>query len=235
MLKFRSKNVGKPKPEDPIWCAWVLRPISVPLIIGATRLGISANYISLSMTFLAIGSILLLALGNWQWAITAAILLNIVALGDCVDGGVARVTGKSGAFGEWLDAQLGYTVHAGLPLAMGYRAFLEQGNTIFPNSPEILLVSGAAAAVFSLYSRLLYQKYLNACYSSGNTSSDIPRKNFITRRIFVEVDLVGLMMPFLLVSVITYYNYIFVLFYLFIYFVFCAVSVSKLTLNCLKR
>ena len=79
------------------------------------RIGISANFLTLSGLFLAALSGWLLFRGELFWASAALLASGLV---DLMDGAVARVSGKASAFGGILDSSLDRYgdafVHAGL-------------------------------------------------------------------------------------------------------------------------
>jgi len=51
------------------------------------------------------------AVGNYLAGVTAALLLQLSALIDCVDGDIARIVFKESPIGKWLDIGLDQVVH----------------------------------------------------------------------------------------------------------------------------
>ena len=83
---------------------------------------------------------------------------DFVALLDCVDGNVARARGETGPAGEWMDALSGYTVYA-LPISLGIGIQIESQSD---DLVGIWIIVGSITVISNLYSRLLYQKYINS-------------------------------------------------------------------------
>ena len=217
MSQETHSTLGKPKPSDPVWCARVLRPASAPLIRVAHRMGMSANTVSLAMLPLILLAAILIGAGDVWLALMGALIMNFVALGDCVDGGVARLSGATGPAGEWMDAMVGYTVYAVLPLAIGFRAWHAEGPGTGILGPEVLFLLGAATAVLNLYARVLYQKYLNAFQDRIQSEEANAGKGSLYSKVMTQLGFVGLMMPLLLLAVVTGTEALYVMLYFAVY------------------
>ena len=86
---------------------------------------VSPNQVSLSATLLGLLSAWFFAQGNYRAALWGAILLQVSALVDCVDGDLARVLFKESPLGKWLDIVGDQVVHVGVFACIGiglYRA-----------------------------------------------------------------------------------------------------------------
>ncbi|QNE74234.1 CDP-alcohol phosphatidyltransferase [Streptomyces finlayi] len=83
----------------------VNRPAGRVLAAGAYRLGLSPNQVTLVSAAFTFAAILTVALAEPSWALGVAVYAGL-AVGfafDSADGQLARLTGKGGPDGEWLD------------------------------------------------------------------------------------------------------------------------------------
>lgn len=86
---------------------------------------ISPNQVSVAATLIGLLSAWCFAAGSTRLAIWGAILLQISAIVDCVDGDLARVLFKESPLGKWLDIVGDQVVHIGVFVCIGvglYRA-----------------------------------------------------------------------------------------------------------------
>ncbi len=103
---------------------------------------ISPNQVSVAATLIGLLSAACFATGSVQAAIWGAILLQLSAIVDCVDGDLARVLFKESPLGKWLDIVGDQVVHIGVFVCIGiglYRA----GST----APVLPLAASAAVGV----------------------------------------------------------------------------------------
>ncbi|MFV3410832.1 CDP-alcohol phosphatidyltransferase family protein [Pseudomonas nitroreducens] len=121
------------------------RPLSYPVTALFITLGMSANAASAASIVFALLSIVAAAMASSAWLVGGLVMMWLIL--DCVDGNIARFTRTGSNRGEFLDAMGGYTITAGLYLAIGYG----MGNM------ESLLLGGLAS-IFSLFSRLILNK-----------------------------------------------------------------------------
>lgn len=214
------------KPNDPLWCKVVLRRISVPLVHVLHKNGIDANSVSIFGTLLAICSSFLIACGNASSCLTGAVLFNVVAITDCVDGSLARINKKTGPIGEWYDAQMGYTVYGVLPLALLFNLLYSDtyDSSIF--SLNLVLFSCGVWGVGNLYIRILYQKYTVTLLQIGAEAEPgfRQKKSSLAQSMLSEIGLVGWQMPILLICIYNNWIDFYVMFYAMIYVVICVVS-----------
>jgi phosphatidylglycerophosphate synthase len=80
---------------------------------------ISPNQISVFATLLGILSACFFAVGTHTAALAGAVLLQLSAIVDCVDGDVARAVFKESTLGRWLDIVGDQVVHIGVFVALG--------------------------------------------------------------------------------------------------------------------
>ncbi|MDX6274481.1 MAG: hypothetical protein QOJ92_1691 [Frankiales bacterium] len=121
----RSRLVSSARVRDGFYSTFVVRKASRHLTRLALRLGLRPNEVTVASMVVAIAAAALFARGEWATTVAAAVLLQLSLVIDCVDGEVARYTGRFTAVGAWLDG-VGdrlkeYSVYAGL--AAGYDAW----------------------------------------------------------------------------------------------------------------
>lgn len=229
MLGYREFCAELPpakRASDPLWTQILLRPLSFPVAWVLYRAGMSANAVSLMGLLIGIAGCAMILVPNLPVALCGAILLNVVALLDCVDGNIARARKESGPNGEWIDAIVGYAVYMLLPLALGVRAGLEDGGTI----DGIPVLLGGIASAFNMFARLVHQKFESAQLKAGVLQTAAAPKSgggSIVKRISSEIGLCGLMMPFLVGVVILRAEFLFLVFYAGVFFVVAIGTTAK--------
>ncbi len=103
---------------------------------------VTPNQVSVVATLLGLAAAVLFAAGTRTSAIWGAILLQVSAIVDCVDGDVARVVFKESPLGKWLDIVGDQVVHIGVFVAIGvglWRAGVE--------APVLMLAASAGVGV----------------------------------------------------------------------------------------
>jgi phosphatidylglycerophosphate synthase len=118
------------------------RPVGRLLSKMLVHTPVSPNQVSVAATLLGLVSAWLFAGGNYLAALCGAILLQVSAIVDCVDGDLARVLFKESTLGKWLDIVGDQIVHIGVFAAIGiglYRAGSE--------APVIPLAASAVIGV----------------------------------------------------------------------------------------
>lgn len=120
----------------------VARKISIYITKLLLYTPITANQVTLLWILLGVASGILFAFGNYWYSIIAALLINLGAWLDCVDGEVARYRGTSSSLGQYLD-QLGHViVHPTLFMGIAYGVY----NNNFHN--PIIFIFGCSAFLF---------------------------------------------------------------------------------------
>jgi phosphatidylglycerophosphate synthase len=135
------------------------RPVSYPVTALFINLGISANTASAASILFALLAIVAAAMASSTLLISGLVMVWLVL--DCVDGNIARFTRTGSNRGEFLDAMGGYTITAGIYLAIGYGT----GSTTD-------LALGALASIFSIFSRLILNKVNVLAGLRRDTSGD---------------------------------------------------------------
>lgn len=104
-VRRRLKGAQKPARGAPGYTRWVNRPMGRYLASVAFVLGLTPNQVTAVSAVLTTLGITLIAAAPMSWAVSVVIALTLAlafAL-DSADGQLARLTGKGGRSGEWLD------------------------------------------------------------------------------------------------------------------------------------
>jgi phosphatidylglycerophosphate synthase len=109
------------------------------------RTSVSPNSVSLASVLIGVVAAGGFALGDYRSAVIAAILFQISAIVDCVDGDLARVLFKESPLGKWLDLIGDQVVH--VSVFAGIAAGLLQSGEV--PSARWLGVSAVAGALLS--------------------------------------------------------------------------------------
>lgn len=103
------------------------RRVSVYLTRPALRLGLSPNAVTAVMIVVGMAGAAVLAVGGWWPALIGMLLVQLYMVLDCVDGEVARWTGKTSVAGIYLDRLGHYLVEGAVLVAIGVRATGDAG------------------------------------------------------------------------------------------------------------
>ena len=95
------------------------RPVGRPLSRLLVRTPATPNMVSILATLIGLVSALMFGLGTQMCALWGAVLLQISAVMDCVDGDLARVSFKESSLGRWLDIVGDQIVHVCLFVGIG--------------------------------------------------------------------------------------------------------------------
>ncbi|MDR0598526.1 MAG: CDP-alcohol phosphatidyltransferase family protein [Treponema sp.] len=172
--------------QDGLWTRFVLRPLSFPLSWLALKAGLSATAVSfLSAAVSAAGGILF-TLPGYGLPGAGVILFNFFSILDCVDGNMARVSGKAGPWGGWADAVTGFIAYTAV--------FFSSGIYLFRQSAwwPVLLVAGLTSSA-NLLTRTAYQIYKNIAGEGAHGSVSFERT------LAENAGITGFLMPLLLV------------------------------------
>ncbi len=90
------------------------RPCGRPLSRWLIHTPITPNAVSLTSIVIGLAAAACLAWGEFAFAVWGALLFQLSAVVDCVDGDVARAVFKESAFGKWLDIVGDQVVHAAI-------------------------------------------------------------------------------------------------------------------------
>ncbi|MCH7762855.1 MAG: hypothetical protein IIB95_03835 [Candidatus Marinimicrobia bacterium] len=210
--------------SDPLWAKIIIRRLSFYLTWILVRLNISAWQVSVFSIGMPI-----IALIFWirLEPITAAVLLNVWLLLDCVDGNIARLEGGSKG-GSFVDASSGYMMVGTFGLGLGI--FLDLTGTGFYNiSSPWFTIMGAGSSILNLMARLYHQKFFNVMNNSLNNGTN--NNGGILHLIERNIGIGGILTPITFLCVIM--NKVHIL--LFFYFLYSASLYVKTAGELLKK
>ncbi|MFE9249707.1 CDP-alcohol phosphatidyltransferase family protein [Streptomyces sp. NPDC007088] len=92
------------KKRDAWWTVLLVDPVATPLVrFTARHTRVSPNQITWAALVLGLGAAACFALGDWRWIALGAVVYHLSFVLDCMDGKLARLTGRGSVFGAWLD------------------------------------------------------------------------------------------------------------------------------------
>lgn len=100
-------------------CEGIFRPLAHPLVLVLARLRVPPPLVVLAAGATGIAAAVELGRGS---LIAAALLVQLKTLLDNADGQLARLTGRTSAFGRYLDSEVDLLVNAALFAALGWTA-----------------------------------------------------------------------------------------------------------------
>jgi archaetidylinositol phosphate synthase len=98
-------------------CEWVFRPLAHPLVLLCARLRVPPPLVVAAAGVAGIAAAVELGRGS---LLTAALLVQLKTLLDNADGQLARLTGRTSAFGRYLDSEVDLLVNAALFTGLGW-------------------------------------------------------------------------------------------------------------------
>lgn len=125
---------------------WLNRPLGRPLSRLLVHTEVSPNLVTVLGTLLALAGCVLIGWGDAAHAVVGAVLFQLAAAVDCVDGELARLLFKESRLGQRLDLGLDNLAHAALFAAIALHVMRTA-----PGVPALALgVSAVAGALMSL-------------------------------------------------------------------------------------
>jgi archaetidylinositol phosphate synthase len=100
-------------------CEWVFRPLAHPLVLLFARLRVPPPAVVVAAGAAGLAGAVELGRGS---LVAAALLVQLKTLLDNADGQLARLTGRTSAFGRYLDSEVDLLVNLALFAAVGQRA-----------------------------------------------------------------------------------------------------------------
>jgi len=107
----------KPRRGTELLCEKVFRPLAHPLVLLLARLRVPPPLVVVAAGVAGIAAAVELGRGS---LLAAALLLQLKTLLDNADGQLARLTGRTSAFGRYLDSEVDLLVNAALFTALGW-------------------------------------------------------------------------------------------------------------------
>jgi phosphatidylglycerophosphate synthase len=95
---------------------YVYRPVSVPLATAIARTSVTPVQVTWLSALLAVGGAVAFALGAY---VAGGFLTLAGIITDCVDGDLARITGRSSSFGAFLDSVLDRLTDGAMIIGLG--------------------------------------------------------------------------------------------------------------------
>jgi len=172
--------------QDSLWTRFVLRPISFPVTWAALAMRLSPASVSYFSALVSIAGGILFAWPLPLYSGLGCILFNVFAVLDCVDGNMARVSGKANAWGGWADAVTGFIAYTSVFFSLGVYMYLK--TLWWP----VLLVTGLTSSA-NLLTRVAYQIYKNIVGESAHGS--VSKERMLAE----NVGITGLLMPLILI------------------------------------
>lgn len=108
----------KPRRGVELLCEGVFRPLAHPLVLVLARLRVAPPVVVLAAGAAGMAGAVELGRGSF---LLAALLVQLKTLLDNADGQLARLTGRTSAFGRYLDSEVDLLVNAALFAALGWR------------------------------------------------------------------------------------------------------------------
>ena len=108
----------KPRHGYEVVCEAVFRPVAHPLVLVLARLRVPPPVVVVAAGAAGIAAAVEIGGGS---LVGAAILVQLKTLLDNADGQLARFTGRTSAFGRYLDSELDLVVNVALFAAVGWR------------------------------------------------------------------------------------------------------------------
>jgi phosphatidylglycerophosphate synthase len=139
---------------------YIYRKLALPLAVGAARLGLTPNQVTVLSFLCSLAAVGFLVTGNatlWLWALVPFHAGKIL---DCADGQLAKLTNQTSALGAFLDPFFDRIIDAGTLLALAIGTYVMTGKFL-----SFYLV---IAILFAWYMAAYLDKYAAA----GETSLD---------------------------------------------------------------
>ena len=133
---------------------YVTRPCARRLVPVAVKVGISPNQVTAGSLIILIAGMAALSFGGYWSRVAGAVLVLLSYFLDCVDGELARATGKTSKRGEYLDGIGGYLQAAFLLPCIGLGLFrsADAGRALFET---VVNVPAWGYAVIGLWAGLV--------------------------------------------------------------------------------
>ena len=98
-------------------CEWLFRPLAHPLVLVLARLRVPPPLVVVFAGAAGVAAAVELGRGS---LVVAALLVQLKTLLDNADGQLARLTGRTSAFGRYLDSEVDLLVNAALFASLGW-------------------------------------------------------------------------------------------------------------------
>ena len=209
---------------------FVLRRFSYYLAWLFIRLGVSANKVTGISIMIGFVGCILLAFGSYGGMVVGALILNIWALLEYVDGNVARATNSSSDYGAFIDDLNVYIISVIFFISAGIGAF-NRPDTYLSSAIQfflpinidrsIFLILGGLSSSFYIFPSLVGNDFVRIFSQHQSNDNDIVAKtrgNIFGNRLYkigwLNIrNITGLIMPIVLLAVVFGFLSLFVFFY----------------------
>ena len=162
-------------PSDGLVDTYLNRPLSRLLSRALVPTGISPNAVTLLACLVGLVGVALIATRRYELALVGALLFQLSAVLDCVDGEIARLTYRFSPLGARLDLSLDNGVHVLLFLALGWASAPALGH-------PLALGLGISAALGALISfALVYRLTFSTPADSRGARVELLLERFANR------------------------------------------------------
>lgn len=164
---------------------WVTRPLSRRLTPIFLITSLTPNLITAISLILGLGSAFFFYRGNYLSGIMGAILLQIAAWINCIDGEVARIKLMESKTGDRLNMVCGFIVLFAVFFAIGMGAYAMSGNVLYKQLGTVAVMGSFVSFLMTLSATLK-----NKSPDTRNTSSStkkIVRQNFAYFLLFMAL------------------------------------------------
>lgn len=225
-----------------IWDYYILRRISYYPSWLFLRLGVSANEVTGIAIIIGFVGCIFLAFGNYSGMIAGALILNIWALFDYIDGNVARATNSCSSYGGFLDDFNTYLISVLFFISAGIGVFNHPdtfmkflGFSFLSIDKSIFLFLGGWTSVFCLFTRFLPVKFEKVFSQDRVDFAAELKVNTFIRFLYKigsnMINLVGIVMPILLFATI----FKFLSFFIILYALITTCAFIVLTIQIVRR
>lgn len=233
MKKITIDDIRSKLPEEKgatekynLW-GHVLRPVSYYIAWLFLKLGISANKVTGISIIIGFVGCLFLAFGSYISMIIGALILNIWALLEYVDGDVARYNNSCSNYGAFVDdlnvafTSVIFFISAGIGAFNHYPVLslfvIPPFLSINVNGYTFLILGGLSAS-FYLFPSYVGAKFISLFSRDQNEIINETREHLVGNTLYEIVwlnvrNITGIMMPILLLAVIFGFLGLFVLLY----------------------
>lgn len=206
------------------------RPISVLMTVPLTRTSIKPTTVTgWSLIALIIGSVLVSIQYRMSLSIIGWLFFLLWNLLDGVDGNLARCTNQCSNLGDLWDTMGGYAAMVLTYFSAGIAAYFD--NNLYDFCAKyLLLIMGGAAAVMSIFPRLIMQKKKNYGINSTAVNQLSDKTHFGWRQI-ISMNLIspsGFLQVIFLLGILFHCLNFFIAFYCLINFLIMTFSLYSL-------
>ena len=117
--KYYTSEKAQKDLDSHIFLYYCIRPFSFRLSAFFLNLGLSPNHITWFTYFVIISIASLFSYGSYETFVVGSVLLYFRGLLDAVDGNMARASGVSSKYGEFIDAVAEYLLAGAVFFAIG--------------------------------------------------------------------------------------------------------------------